>query len=276
MADPHLVDYVRQHLGTYGADALRTQLRGQGVAESELEAALAEAGVSRTPTVPPLVAVPPPPPPGAEPPTVPMTRRRGSRAGMAVGALVGGLMMMGLALFMGRPPKPPPAKPAAPAAAAPADATLYHGSYGFIIKLPPGYEAKGSFRDAEKTLEVVYVYKAGTDPQHFINEGLYDHMGILRLEVLPRRVPQGFVGIDTVKQWVVGQLEADKATYELKSTVVNGMPAVIVTASKPFQFRKAFLVGDKVRYTLVGGHENPVFDEVLATLAETGARDDTP
>ncbi len=279
MADPRLVDYIRQHLGAYGPESLRKHLKEQGVLEADLEAALAEAAVSPPPTVPPLVAVPPPPPPGAEPPTVPMTRRRGSRAGMAVGALAGGLLMMGLALFMGRSSKAPagkaPGSPFSPPRP-PQEAALFHGSSGFIIKLPSGYEAKGSFTDVDKTMEVVYIYPTGTDPQHFINEGLYDHMGILRLEVLPRRVPQGFIGIDTLKEWVTRQLEADKASYEPKTTVVGGMPAFIVTASKPFQYRKAFLIGDKVRYTLVGGHQNPVFDEVLATLAETGPRDDSP
>lgn len=278
MADPRLVDYIRQHLGAFGPESLRRHLKEQGVSEPDLDAALAEASAARPPAVPPLVAVPPPPPPGAEPPTVPMTRRRGSRAGMAVGALAGGLLMMGLALFMGRSTTAPGGKgpKAPPPGAPPREAALFHGTYGFIVKLPSGYEAKGSFSDVENTMEVVNIYPTGTDPQHFINEGLYDHMGILRLEVLPRRVPQGFIGIDTLKEWVTRQLEAEKAAYEPKTTVVNGMPAFIVTASKPFQYRKAFLIGDKVRYTLIGGHQNPVFDEVLATLAETGPRDDTP
>lgn len=268
MADPHLVDYIRQHAAAFGPEVLRQHLAAQGVPPAEVEAALTEA----LPVMPPLVAVPAPPPPGAVPPTVPPRPRRASRAAVAVGALAGGLGLMAVSFFMGRQPAAPRPGAGGGKPAAPAEASLFHGSYDFILKLPAGYAASDSFSDAERTMEVVYVYPQGTDPQHFIDDGLYDHLGILRLEVLPRRVPQGFIGMDTLKQWVTKQLDADKSLYEPKTTVVNGMPAFIVKVSRPFQSRKAYLVGEKVRYVLVGGYENPVFDEVLQTLAETGGR----
>ena len=263
MADPRIVSYIREHVASFGPDTLRKHLREQGVSEEDVREAMAEA----MPVMPPLVAIPAPPPPGALPPTVPIKKRKASRKAIVFGALCGGLALMGLSLFMGREEKP--AKPAEP----PVDAlepSIFRGSYEFILKLPAGYRAAGSFKDAEKTMEVVFVYPTGTDPQHFIDDGLYDHLGILRLEVIPRRVPQGFVGMDTLKDWVTRQLDAQRASYVPKTTVVNGMPAFIVTVAKPFQYRKAYVVGDKVRYTLVGGHQNPVFDEVLSTLAETG------
>lgn len=270
MADSTVVDYLRLHLGAHGPDTLRKHLRAQGVAEQEIEAAMAEV----LPVMPPLVAVPSPPPPGALPPTVPLRRGKSSRAAIVVGALCGGLGLMALSVFMGRERKPPDAAPPAntPATSPLAGGDIFRGNAEFILKLPPGYQAGSSFKDAEKTLEVVYVYRQGTDPQHFIHEGLYGHLGILRLDVLPRRVPQGFIGMDTLKAWVTRQLDIDKATYESQTTVVNGMPAFIVTVTKPFQYRKAFVVGEKVRYTLVGGYDSAVFDEVLATLAETGGQ----
>ncbi|TBR24802.1 hypothetical protein EPO15_03365 [bacterium] len=262
MADPHLVAYIREHAPAWGTDALKRHLLSQGVDAAQLDAALAEAA----PTLTPLVSVPPAPPPGASPPTAP-GRRRASKAGLIVGALCGGLGLMALSLFMGRTPAPD-TKASAPA---PEEAGLFHGRYGFIVKLPPGYEARSSFTDAEKTLEVVYIYRQGTDPQHFINEGLYEHLGILRIEVLPRRVPQGFVGMDALKDYVLRQLAADKSVFEQRATMVNGMPAFIVKVAKPFQIRRGYVVGDKVRYTVAGGFENPVFDQVLETLAETGS-----
>lgn len=268
VADPHLVAYIREHAPAWGTESLKRHLLAQGVDPVQLDAALLEA----TPALTPLVAVPHAPPPGATPPTAPGRRKPGSKAAIVVGALCGGLGLMALSLFMGREPAPA-AKGAAPTSAGEStdDAALFHGRYGFILKLPPGYEAKSSFTDAEKTLEVVYVYRQGTDPQHFINEGLYEHLGILRVEVLPRRVPQGFVGMDALKDFVLRQLAADKSTFDQRSTMVNGMPAFIVKVLKPFQIRRGYVVGEKVRYTVVGGFENPVFDQVLETLAETGS-----
>lgn len=263
MADQRIVSYIREHVASFGPEALRKHLLEQGVSEADLKEAMAEA----MPVMPPLVAIPAPPPPGALPPTVPVKKKKASRAGIVVGALCGGLGLMALSLMMGREDKPQ--KPAEPPPAS-AEPSIFRGSYEFILKLPAGYRAAGSFKDAEKTMEVVYVHPSGTDPQHFIDDGLYEHLGILRLEVIPRRVPQGFVGMDTLKEWVTRQLDTEKATYVPRTTVVNGMPAFIVTVSKPFQYRKAYIVGDKVRYTLIGGHQNPVFDEVLATIAETG------
>lgn len=266
MADPHLVAYIREHAPAWGTDALKRHLLAQGVDAAQLDAALAEAA----PALTPLVAVPPAPPPGAVPPTAPGKKRKSSKAALVVGALCGGLGLMALSFLMGRDPAPPP--PAAPpAGAAGEDAALFHGRYGFIVKLPPGYEAKSSFTDAAQSLETVYIYRQGTDPQHFIHDGLYEHLGILRLEVQPRRVPQGFVGMDALKDFVLRQLARDKSQFQQTSTVVNGMPAFIVKVSKPFQIRRAYMVGEKVRYTLVGGLENPVFDQVLETLAETGS-----
>lgn len=268
MADPHLVAYIREHAPAWGTDALKRHLLAQGVDPAQLDAALLEA----TPMLTPLVAVPPAPPPGATPPTAPGRKRPASKAALVVGALCGGLGLMALSMFMGREPAPADKAPAtAPSGGEGEDGALFHGRYGFIVKLPPGYEARSSFTDAEKTLEVVYIYRQGTDAQHFIHDGLYEHLGILRLEVLPRRVPQGFVGMDALKDYILRQLAADKAQFEQRSTMVNGMPAFIVKILKPFQIRRAYIVGEKVRYTLVGGFENPVFDQVIETLAETGS-----
>ncbi|MBI3300116.1 MAG: hypothetical protein HYZ75_18265 [Elusimicrobia bacterium] len=268
MADPKVVDYIRQHLSAYGPDVLRQHLRQQGVADADVDAAMKEA----LPVMPPLMAVPAPPPPGALPPTVPLSKTKRSRRGVVIGALLGGLALMGLSVFMGRQKPKDGTTPAAAPSELPSEGSVFHGQNEFILKLPPGYEARSSFRDAEKTMEVVYAYRKGTDAQHFINDGLYEHLGILRLEILPRRVPQGLIGIDTLQEWVIRQLDGEKARYESRLTVVNGMSAFIVTVTKPFQFRKAYVVGEKMRYTLIGGHENPVFDEVLATLAETGGQ----
>ena len=79
--------------------------------------------------------------------------------------------------------------------------------------------------------------------------------------------------MDALKAFILRQLAAEKSLFEQRATMVNGMPAFIVKVSKPFQIRRAYAVGEKVRYTLVGGLENPVFDQVLETLAETGSTD---
>ncbi|MFH1723224.1 MAG: hypothetical protein ABII00_01245 [Elusimicrobiota bacterium] len=238
MADPELIAYIRDNLKQFGPKATREQLARDGVSAAEIDAAFVEAAR-----------------------LTPRAKRK-----LALVALCGGAVLMAVAAMLSMEPSPKDGRQGA--SGGDPSGAVFRGHYGYILKLPAGYEARGGFEDPAKTAEVVYIYKTGTDPAHFIHEGLYGHLGILRLEVRPRRVPQGYVGIDTLKSWVVRKLETDKASYDVRSLNVQGKPAFIVDVEKPFQYTRAYVVGQKVRYMLVGGPKDELLTEVLSSLVE--------
>lgn len=253
MPDPELVTYIRKHQKQFGAEALRAQLLRDGLDEKEIEAALAEAAA-------------------------PVQRPRGSRARLA---LLGGAVLLVLAVLLSVK-KPSPGGPADateperdPAAgeAGDQDDRVFRGHYGYIFQMPVGYETYGTFRDPYKTEELVYIFPKGTDHTHFIHEGLYGNLGILRLEIARRRVPQGFIGIDQLREAVTRKLESEKATFTTRDIQVHAMPAFIVGVEKPFKSVKAYIVGQKVRYTLTGGEESASFSELLSSLLEVSPHD---
>lgn len=243
VADSELVAYLRKHLPGYGEKALRAQLTKDGVPAADVEAALAELARS--------------------------AGRPGGRKA-ALWAVLGGGVLLLLAGLMSVEKPAPSAGGASPAGG---DPLVYRGHYGYILKTPRGYEAQAGFRDPHKTEEIVYLFPKGTDPQHFIHEGLYGHLGILRLEVSPRRVPQGFIGVDALKAGVTFQLDRQKHQYRARDLIVHGMPAFVINVEKPFRSVKAYLVGQKVRYTLTAGEDNAVFNEVLSSLLEASPHD---
>lgn len=238
MANPELVAYIKTNLKKFGPEAVRKQLLQDGVAPAELDAAMVEA--------------------------LPRKKKR-----LAAIALGGGALLLVLAVLMSmQAPSPPNVEDSDDEGDG-----IYRGHYGYMLKLPPGYRAYGTFRDPKKTQELVYIYPKGTDHSHFIHEGLYGNLGILRLEALPRRVPQGFVGIETLEAFVKNDLDKKKATYKIRSLIVQGLPAFVVNVEKPFKYVRAYIVGQKIRYTLIGGEENTLFIEVLSSLLEAAPHD---
>ena len=243
MAVPELVAYIAKHSKLHGDSAVRTQLIRDGLPPSEIDQAFAEAEFK----------------------TVRKQRNKRKLALFAVGA--GGLLLA-MAVMLSREPAKPTVKPGEDPAASESEPSTFHGHYGYMLRLPPGYKASGEFADADKHIERVYIYPTGTNPNHFIDEGLYGHLGILRLETAPRRVPQGFIGIETLRNWVKRKLESEKAVFQLRDVSVHEMPGFIVTSERPFQYVRAHIVGQKVRFMLVGGSENDLFTDILSSLAE--------
>jgi len=261
MADAELVEYIKENLPRYGEKALREQLSKDGVDADEIETALA----------------------GAKAAAGAVIAKARHRKRLALIATAGGFILIGLAVVLStnKPPAPEAPKDAAAEAAADigdigdvmGEETVFRGHYGYMLKLPPRYGTHQTFLDPRKTHERVFIFPEGTNYQHFINEGLYGPMGILRLDVTLRRVPQGLIDIDTMKAWVTGKLDADKSTYKLHDTMVQSMPAFIVNIEKPFQTTKAYVVGQKVRYEFTGGEENTVFNSILSSLYEASPHD---
>ncbi|HAH06048.1 MAG TPA: hypothetical protein DCM05_05880 [Elusimicrobia bacterium] len=255
MANPELVAYIRAHLQSHGEAAVREQLLADGIAPEEVDAAFA--------------AIPKPKPPH---------RLKGK---LAVYAVCVGVLLIAVAgyLSLEKPPEDapgaeaPPPSPDAPAPRPPDDAAVFKGHYGYMLKLPAGYQAAGAFSDALKTHEVVHLYPAGTNPTHFIHEGLYGQLGLVRLEASPRRRPEGLITVEVLKAIAAARMKTERAVYTSRSTLVNGMPAFIVSITQPFAQVKGYLVGQKVYYVVTAGSDNELFNGVLETLIETDPHD---
>jgi len=254
MADKELVKYVRENVGQYGLSAIKAQLLRDGVDPEAVDDAISEvSGADLNP-----------------------------RSNVTTYALLGGVVLLIVAVFFAiqSPTSPGQSKDGDPPERPPEDETVvgtrdsaFHGHYGYILKLPAGYVANPGFQDAGKSVEVVHLFPKGTSPTHLSHEGLYGDLGILRLEVSPRRVPQGFIGIDLIKAWAAQKLVQEKATFTSRQLLVNGMPAFITMVEKPFKSATAYVIGQKVRYTLVGGEENELFNNVLSSLVEVSPHD---
>lgn len=250
--DPDLVEYLRTHLKRYGAETLRRRLAEEGVEEEEIEAALAET-IRR---------------PGAGRLLKPILVLGGSAAAiLAITVLYSSQNAPVPATAPARAPAGPSVDASTATAAAEARRPFI-GHSGYVLELPPRYAAIADFKDPEKTLEVVYIFPKGTDPANFVNEGIYSQLGILRLEVSPRRIPEGRIGMEAIRDGVVRTLKKGKAPYTTRETRVGGLSALIVTIGGAFPLAQAWVLGAKEMYLLTGGAEDALFTNVLESLRE--------
>lgn len=255
--DPELLSYIRTHLKTHGAEAVRKQLLADGVEAARVDSALAEVSASPKKPGPP-------------------------RRSLAVFALSGGVLLLAIAGYLSMQKAPEPRQASAPDSDRPRPDTglaqeqednVFRGHYGYMLKLPAGYGASGGFSDPGKTLEVVHLFPIGTDPTHFIHEGLYGQLGIVRMEVYPRRRPEGSIGLPGLKALALSRLQTERATYTTKPLMINGMAGIQVSSTEPFVYVKAYLVGQKVVYTITGGSESELFTNLLSSLLEVSPHD---
>jgi len=270
MVDPELVAYIQKHTDEHGPKAVRDQLIADGMAPDVVDAHFKEAAKhTRT-----------------------LVKKGGGGSGKrkAMLAVIGGGLMLLSGLMLSKQgeeaeatkkkkravPEVSSSDPIFDAAVGDDGGSVVQGHFGFMLRLPDGYTSTTRFDDPEKTVETMHIYRKGTDPSHFINEGMYEHLGILRLEVSPRRVPQGFIGIEQLEGYVKNKLTTQKAEFKIRSLIVHQMPAFIVSVQKPFRYTKAYVVGERSVYKLVGGAENELFNEVLKSMAEVspGRRED--
>ncbi len=238
--NPKLVSYLRKNLPRFGEQALRDKLLEEDVAEEEIAAAMAEA--RRSPPKPPLLL-------------------------RITVALLAGLIVFGLLYKEEETNKPPSNTSAGALNAPPEPSAPYIGNSGYMLKLPNGYSAHSILRDMGKT-EIVFIYPHKVDPSHFNNEGLYGPLGLLRLEVSPRQLPQSAAGAAMLKSTVTAQLSKRGDVFTTRELLVGGLPGFVVNISKPFPSTRAFLIGGKVLYMLVGGNEDRLFNELLESINE--------
>src|SRR5208282_1395215 len=107
------------------------------------------------------------------------------------------------------------------------------GHYGYVLRLPLGYQSLSDFKDPEQKIEVVYLFPNGTDLNNLPNEGLYGPLGILRLEVSPRRIPGGNQGLELARNEVIKSLQQQKTVYSMRDTLVGGLQAIVINVGDP-------------------------------------------
>jgi hypothetical protein len=258
MANPDLVAYIREHAGAHGEAAVREQLRADGISPEEVEAAFAQY---------------------RKPASV-----RKPKPKLAVFAILGGVALVAIGgyLSLEKPAKTrnaseeeaqsPPNRPTPPSPNS-EDARIFNGHYGYMIKMPPGYQATATFDDPGKTHEVVFIHPTATSPTNFQNEGLYGQLGIIRIEVGPRRRGSGSISMDSLKAVALAQMKSERASFTTRTTAANDIPAFIVVVVQPFSKAVAYLVGKKVYYVVTAGADNELFNQVLQTLAEVDPHD---
>jgi hypothetical protein len=245
--DPDLVDFLRRHLKTFGEEALRAKLLDEGVAEADIGRALAAArkpARRRLPWGPVL---------------------------LAAAAVGGGAWLM---TDDEAPSQSPRAPAQAPVPLKPGETEpqkVQHGKSGFLVKLPPGYEAQMEVREGLRPVEIMRILPRGKDAALFADEKLYGPLGLYRLEALPRRVAEGRPGLEALRRNALAGLTARKAEHASRQLDVGGLPAFLVSVRDPFPLVQAFVLGEKSLFVLTGGTEDERFTAILMSLHETPA-----
>ena len=248
MANPDLVAYLRKHW-RHGPQTLRQKLVDEGVDEGEVDAALIEAT--------------PKPKPDAK-----------KRLPFAVaGGLLSALLVFWALKSGSQNAARRPGSKQVLIQENPNDPhKAFVGHYGYILRLPLGYEAVSDFLDPRKRDEVAYLFPKGTDLTNLRDEGLYKPLGILRLEVRPRPrgIPEGRPGLLVLQRQIEMSMKSRKLAFTVKEQLVGGLPAFVAVTKDPSAKAQAFVVGGRFVYSLIGGSDDQLFMDTLQSLHEVG------
>jgi hypothetical protein len=257
MVDPDIIAYLQDNIKKYPVDALREQLRAEGISEPDIEEALKVALRSNKPA----------PLPAAPLKGLPDPKKRRNSFIFACAA-AGGLI--GLAIFMmNAPEQPGPGKDKPGEVQVDNPESAYIGRLGFVVHLPQGYMAVPSAQSATDSREIVHFCKTGTDPTQFTDEGLFGPLGIVRLEVSP----DPNAGQRFAMENLQGKLEAAAATRKEKYSAgridVGSLKGFTLTYEAPFPRLETYIMGNKVRYSFLAGQDDATFRDIVMSLRET-------
>lgn len=256
LAQPEVVQYLRENLKNFPIDKLRAQLAEEGISDVDFDEALKVA--LRTPADAP---------PGEPPP------KKKSRAGALMLMAGGGLIaLIGAIVALGSRETASPDARAEPAATAPRSAEgAFVGHSGYVVRLPKDYMAVQSFRDPGKKMEVVHFCKVGTDPTQFLHEGLFGQLGIVKLEVQPSPLAGNLNGVDILSRHVTSRLDARGDKYTTKSLQLTAMHGFQVTVEPPNPGVQGFVLGERSLYTFSAGQDDDLYRELLNSLRDMAA-----
>ncbi len=244
-AKPEVVAYLVENLKKFSVEALRDQLKEEGVGAADFDEALKAAQKE--------AAAP---------------KRKSSLAGKIF--LAGGLAAVAVAALVSlsrKPEEPPPA----PAPIPSPEESGYIGHYGYVVRLPKDYVAVQRFKDDQKTIELVYFCKSGTDPTQFLDEGLYGQLGIVRLQASPSEFPNDLDGLAALTNTVSSRAASRGEKLTVKNITISSMRGIQVNYELPKARIEAFILGDKVLYYFMTGEDNDTFRDILNSLRDANS-----
>lgn len=245
-AKPEVVTYLVEHLKKFSIEQLREQLTLEGISAAEFDEALKAAQKQ--------AAAPP--------------RRKSSLAGKVF--LAGGLAAVVVAALVSLNHKPEE-EPAAPPPVVSPEESGYVGHYGYVVRLPKDYVAMQNFKDNQKTIELVYFCKAGTDATQFLNEGLFGQLGIVRLQASPSEFPNDLDGLAALTRTVSSRAASRGEKFSVKNIQISSMRGIQVTYEMPNARVEAFILGDKVLYYFMAGEDDQTFQDILNSLRDANS-----
>lgn len=245
MVKPEIVAYLQAHVKNHPIDALRQQLASEGVSAIDFEDSFKAA--MRAAVAPPSPSHP----------------SHASLVLLILGAIAAAAMLAALSLR--RDASPPSSSGTVVSATG---AAAYVGKGGYVVGLPGGYEAVSSFEDAQKTKELVYFCKKGTDPTNFLHEGLFGQMGIVRLQTQPNPFSGSLTGLDQLVRSLNAQHAAAGEKFSLKNIQVSSLRGVQVTVELPIPSVEAYLLGEKVLYRFFAGQDDEIYRGILDSLRD--------
>lgn len=244
-AKPEVVAYLAQHLKKFTVEQLREQLAQEGISPDEFDEALKEAKKA--------------------------AQRRKSNMAVKV-FLAGGVAAGAVAALVSLNQKPAEQTPApAPPPIVSPEESGYVGHYGYVVRLPKDYVAQQSFKDDQKTVELVYFCKAGTNPTQFLNEGLYGQLGIVRLQANPSEFPNDLDGLAALTRTVSSRAASRGEKFSIKNIQISSMRGIEVTYELPNARVEAFILGDKVLYYFMTGQDDQTFQDILNSLRDANS-----
>ena len=244
MIKPEVLAYLQANLSHYPLGDLRRQLEAEGISPADFNDSF-KAALRPAATVPPRCDIP----------------SRLSLALLAVGVLV----VMGVAVFIAqwcKAPSMPGTISSAPGESA------FMGRTGYVIHLPKGYVAVASFKDPQKTVEIVHFCQAGIDPTNFLHEGLFGPLGIVRLEVRSNPFAANATGQERLSQAISAQHSARGDKFTIKAIQVSSLRGIQVQVELPQPYLEAYILGETALYRFFAGQDDENFRDILNSLRE--------
>ena len=249
MVRPDVVDYLKEHLSGHPVEVLRKQLAEEGVTEADFADSLAQALRS----------------PKTEK-TASKTKSKAASGAALAFLAVGVVLILAVGIFA-LSSKPAP-KTNDGNTENPSGESGFIGRAGWVVRLPKDYVGVTNFGDADRTRQVVFFCKKGTDPTNFANEGLYGQLGIVKLEVMPSEFPNNPTGLANLSRMAAQKYKNSGEKFTMKQMQVATLPGIQVTVLSPFPRSEAFVLGQDHLYFFYAGQEDDVWRDIVLSLRD--------
>lgn len=179
--------------------------------------------------------------------------------------LLGLAVLVAAAVLLGR--RAPPRK-SGKSVSQETSESAFIGHSGYILRLPKGYTAVASVQGEKKTNETIYFCKKGTDPIHFLNEGLFAQLGIIRLDVQPSALGEDLNGQETLSLAVAKRLRARGDKFTIKNIQISSLRGIQITTELPNPGVEAFILGKSSLYRFTAGQVDEIYLDIINSLRD--------